>query len=198
MIASLNGTLKAKSPTEVLVDVHGVGYAVSIPVSTFEKLGALDTSVFLFTYLHVREETLHLFGFATEEERALFRLLLSVNGIGPKIAQGILSGIPAAELKHFIATGNVGALTSIPGVGKKTAERIMIELRDKIGGPSGTPGLPTDHQGEIRAEALQALTALGYQRASAEKAIRQALSENKRPLSLEELIKLSLRYTTGG
>ncbi len=198
MIASLNGTLKAKSPTEVLVDVHGVGYAVSIPVSTFEKLGALDTPVFLFTYLHVREDTLHLFGFATEEERALFRLLLSVNGIGPKIAQGILSGIPAAELKHFIATGNVGALTSIPGVGRKTAERILIELRDKIGEPSGSPGLPTDRQGEVRAEALQALTALGYQRASAEKAIRQALGENKRPLSLEELIKLALRYTTSG
>jgi Holliday junction DNA helicase RuvA len=198
MIASLNGTLRAKSPTEVLVDVHGVGYAVSIPVSTFEKLGALDTPVFLFTYLHVREDTLHLFGFATEEERALFKLLLSVNGIGPKIAQGILSGIPAGELKHHIASGNIGALTSIPGVGRKTAERILIELRDKMSATSGGSGLSADQTGEVRAEALLALTTLGYPRASAEKAIRQVLHENKGHLSLEELIKLALRFTTSG
>lgn len=196
MIASLNGILKSKSPTEVHVDVHGVGYAVSIPFSTFEKLGPVNSPIFLFTYLHVREDMLHLFGFATEEERSLFKLLLSVNGVGPKIAQGILSGITASDLRDHIGSGNVAALTSIPGVGKKTAERLVIELREKIGGTSKILGIPGNRQGEVRGEALQALITLGYQRTSAEKAIRQALHESKEPFSLEELIKLALRHIT--
>lgn len=194
MIASLTGLLKSKSPTEVLLDVNGVGYAVSIPLSTFEKLGAQNSHVTLFTHLVVREDALQLYGFATEEERSLFRLLISVNGIGPRIAQAVLSGLSVAELKQHVANGNIAALTAIPNIGRKTAERLVLELRDKID-KVPTPGVitPTDRGAEIRAEALLALTSLGYQRVAAEKAIRQALSENKTDLSLEALIKLALQ-----
>ena len=200
MIASLNGTLKIKTPTEVLIDVQGVGYAVSIPLSTFEKLGNIGSTTTLLTHLHVREDALQLFGFATEEERFLFKLLISVSGIGPKIAQGILSGISAGELKEHIARENIAALTAIPGVGKKTAERLIIELRDKIGKldliTSSTPTL-SSQQEDVRQEALLALTSLGYNRQIAEKALRQVLNEtNGTNLSLQELIKKALRYTS--
>lgn len=194
MISSLTGTLKSKSPTEVLIDVNGVGYAVSIPLSTYEKLGVQNSHVTLFTHLVVREDAMQLFGFATEEERSLFRLLIAVNGIGPKTAQAVLSGLSVAELKQHVASGNIGALTAIPNVGRKTAERLVLELRDKIEKvPSSSTATPSDRGAEIRAEALLALTSLGYQRAAAEKAIRQVLSENKPDLSLEVLIKQALQ-----
>lgn len=200
MIASLNGILRSKSPTEVLIEVNGVGYAVSIPLSTFERLGELNSHVVLLTHLHVREDALQLFGFATEEERYLFKLLISISGIGPRIAQGILSGIGARELRSHIATGNVVALTSVPGVGRKTAERLVIELRDKIGKmelAATSPSGMTDDLSGIRTEALLAMTSLGYTRQVAEKALRQALTEaNGSSLTLQELIKRSLRYAT--
>ncbi len=194
MIASLTGILKSKSPTEILLDVNGVGYAVNIPLSTFEKLGAQNSHITLYTHLVVREDAMQLFGFATEEERSLFRLLITVNGIGPKIAQAVLSGLSVAELKQHVASGNIAALTAIPNIGRKTAERLVLELRDKIEKvpTSGAP-VPTERGAEMRAEALLALTSLGYQRAAAEKAIRQALSENKSDLSLEALIKQALQ-----
>jgi Holliday junction DNA helicase RuvA len=197
MIASLTGILKSKTPTEILLDVNGVGYAVSIPLSTFEKLGAPNSHVTLFTHLVVREDALQLFGFATEEERSLFRLLITVNGIGPKIAQAVLSGLSVAELKQHVASGNIAALTAIPNIGRKTAERLVLELREKIDKvPTPDAAIPADRGAEMRAEALLALTSLGYQRAAAEKAIRQALNEPAgAQLSLEELIKKALRYT---
>lgn len=197
MIASLSGILRVKNPTEILLEVNGVGYALSIPLSTFEKLGNVDAPVFLYTYLHVREDTLQLFGFATERERSLFRLLISVSGIGPKIAQGILSGISALQLNDYISSGNVSALTAIPGVGKKTAERLIVELRDKVEKLAlGTTVVPENRTEAVRNEALLALTSLGYQRSSAEKAIRMALSEpSSDELSVEELIKRALRHT---
>lgn len=198
MIASLSGILRSKSPTEILLEVDGVGYALSIPLSTFEKLGAVNSPVTLLTHLVVREDALQLYGFATLEERELFRLLISVNGIGPRIAQGILSGISVADLKDYIASGSVAALTTIPNVGRKTAERLIVELRDKIEKIPDTQGSASsgDKNAEARAEALRALTSLGYQRAVAEKAIRQALNETDgASLTLEELIKRALRYT---
>jgi Holliday junction DNA helicase RuvA len=201
MIASLSGTLRVKTPTEILVDVNGVGYGVLIPLSTFEKLGDLNAHVTLFTYLHVREDALQLYGFATEEERFLFKLLISVSGIGPKIAQGILSGISVADMKSHIAKGDLAALTAIPGVGKKTAERLIIELRDKVGKlaeqvPSAAMG-PADQEAGMRQEALLALTSLGYNRQVAEKAIRQVLNESAGTgISLQDLIKRALRYTS--
>ncbi len=131
MIAFIDGILKHKSPTEVVVDVHGIGYAVHIPLSTYAKLGDIGRPVSLFTHLQMREDAMQLFGFATSEERQWFRMLLSVSGIGPRLAQGILSGIDVQELHDHIVQGEAAALTSIPGIGKKTAERLIVELRDK-------------------------------------------------------------------
>ena len=201
MIGSLTGTLKHKSPTEVVLDVNGVGYAVIIPFSTYEKIGDLESRVTLVTHLHVREDALQLFGFCTEEERFFFKLLISVNGIGPKIAQGILSGISVLELRQHIAKGNLSALTAIPGVGKKTAERLVVELRDKIGkldsGAMSRAG--TDDGSELRQEALLALTSLGYNRQQAEKAIRQVLQDTTgEKISLQDLIKKALRLAANG
>lgn len=198
MIATLRGTLAVKSPTEIVVDVAGVGYGLSIPLSTYEALGAVDTHVHIYTHLHVREDHLQLFGFATEEERAVFRLLIAVTGIGPKMAQGILSGIPVPDLKRHLAAGNTGALTTIPGVGRKLAERLVLELREKIartGTAEGTSNLPSDPRGRVRAEALLALTSLGYNRAVAEKAVRAAQDEfPDQPPPLETLLKTALRH----
>lgn len=197
MIATLTGTLTHKSPTEVVIEVHGVGYGVSIPISTFEVLGETSSAVTLFTHLYVREDTLHLYGFATEEERDTFRMLISVSGIGPKMAQGILSGITVAELKRHVTHANLSALTTVPGVGKKLAERLVLELRDKVGKlelrmPTGVPA--TDPQAQIHSETLLALTSLGYTRVAAEKAVRAAIREtNGREFTVEELIKASLR-----
>lgn len=199
MIASLTGTLRSKSPTEILVDVNGVGYSVSIPLSTYSRLGEINSSVSLLTYLHVREDAMLLFGFATESERNLFRLLISITGIGPKTAQGILSGISVAELHQHISAGNVNALTAIPGIGRKTAERLVVELRDKIGRTDQSPETATgDKSAQVRNEALLALTSLGYNRVSAEKAIRMALNDGSgAQVSLEELIKKALKFSGG-
>lgn len=195
MIASLTGILRAKTPTEVLVDVNGVGYSVSIPFSTFEKLGEVNSTVTLLTYLQVREDALQLYGFLNEEERFSFRLLISVSGIGPKIAQGILSGISVKELKDHIVRGNVGSLTAIPGIGKKTAERLILELREKVSKTDGG-GLRPQPSDDLRTQALMALTSLGYSKPVAEKAVQRVFSESPAAtLTLEEIIKRSLRYT---
>ncbi len=199
MIASLTGILKHKSPTEVLVDVNGVGYSVSIPLSTYSGLGEVDAPIHLLTHLHVREDALQLFGFATESERELFRRLIGISGIGPKTAQGILSGIAVADLREYIASGNIGALTAIPGVGRKTAERLVVELRDKIGAVGSSTDFaatPSDTNAQVRNEALLALTSLGYNRIAAEKALRSALQDSHgNRLSLEELIKKALKHS---
>jgi Holliday junction DNA helicase RuvA len=198
MIASIRGVLVAKSPTEVIVDTQGVGYSIYIPLSTYASLGGINSTVTLLTYLHVREDALQLFGFATEEERGVFRLLISVSGIGPRMAQTILSGITVPDLKHHLASGNIGALTTIPGVGKKLAERLIVELRDtitKVETSGSFPPPATDKQSQIRSEALLALTSLGYSRPVAEKALLSALKEmNGNDASVEALIKTSLRH----
>ena len=196
MISHLKGILSRKSPTEIVVDVNGIGYAVSIPLSTYEKLGETGSAVTILTYTHVREDILQLYGFATEAEREIFRLLISVSGIGPKIAQGILSGVQPNELQNLIAQANVSALTAIPGVGRKTAERLIVELRDKIAklDAGSFASAPTDAAQGIRAEALMALISLGYNRATAEKAIRTALQElSGKEASIQELLKQALK-----
>jgi Holliday junction DNA helicase RuvA len=197
MIASLRGTLIAKSPTEVLVDVQGVGFSLSIPLSTYEKLGDFRSDVLLHTYLHMREDGLQLFGFITEEERAMFRLLLGVAGIGPKMALGILSGLPVAELRKHLASGNLSALTAISGIGRKLAERLILELREKIMrvdvGGEVAAGVPDD-QTRIRQEAIMALMSLGFARPAADRALRAALQTPEgTEAPLETLIKLALR-----
>ena len=198
MIARLRGTLAAKSPTEIVVDVGGVSFAVSIPLSTFERLGEAGAPVAVFTHLHVREDALQLYGFSTEGERELFRMLIAVSGIGPKMAQGILSGISAGDLRNHILTGNAGALTAIPGVGRKTAERLVVELRDRIARADGAASGGAAFAGEgagVLGEALLALTSLGYNRAAAEKAIRGAIQESHdAEASVEALIKAALRH----
>jgi Holliday junction DNA helicase RuvA len=198
MIASIRGTLTFKSPTEVIVDVQGVGYGVSIPLSTYATLGNVNGPVTLFTYLHVREDALQLFGFASEEERSIFKLLISVSGIGPRMGQTILSGITVPDLKHHITSGNLGALTTIPGVGKKLAERLIFELRERISKVETSGHLPpaaTDRQSQIRSEALLALTSLGYSRPVAERSLLTGLREtNGKDVSVEELIKAALRH----
>jgi len=198
MITSLHGILVRKSPTEVVIDVQGVGYGVSIPLSTFEVLGDLNAPVSLFTYLHVREDALQLFGFASEEERSLFKVLISVSGIGPRMAQSILSGITGTELRNAILQGNSGMLMAIPGVGRKLAERLVLELRDKIGKmQAGPSSLSPSAEGQpaIRSEALLALTSLGYNRAAAERAITAAINDDgSAEGSVEKLIKAALRH----
>jgi Holliday junction DNA helicase RuvA len=198
VIASLRGTLVHKSPTEIVIDVQGVGFGVHIPLSTFEALGDVNSPVVLFTHLHVREDALQLFGFATEEERNMFRVLISVTGIGPKMAQGILSGISGGDLRNAILQGNYGLLTTIPGVGRKLAERLVVELRDKIGKVAAGSSLlvaTSDTQTQVRTEALLALTSLGYSRPSAERAIKTAIKDDTRvEASVEALIKAALRH----
>ena len=197
MIASLRGRLVHKSPTEVVVDVHGVGYGLSVPLSTYEALGEIGTECTLVTHLHVREDQFQLFGFASEAERDLFRILLTVTGIGPRLAQSILSGISVQDLRSHLVQGNLTALTAVPGIGRKLAERLVVELRDKasrIEAPLATGAAGSDLKVKVRSEALLALTSLGYSRPMAEKGLRAAIQEsNDREVGVEELIKASLR-----
>jgi Holliday junction DNA helicase RuvA len=192
MISFLEGVLVSKSPTELIVDVNGVGYAVHIPLSTYEKVDGVGGRVKIYTHLHVREDAMQLYGFASEMERELFRLLISVSGIGPRIAQGILSGMESGELKQAIRSGNHSALTMIQGVGRKTAERIVVELRDKLGKMDESVPSAMGKGASPRSEALAALMSLGYSRASAESALRNVV-QTSGDLPLEELIKHALR-----
>ncbi|MDI6802361.1 MAG: Holliday junction branch migration protein RuvA [Bacteroidota bacterium] len=197
MLSYLTGKLTYKTPTEIVIDVNGVGYSLNISLTTYEQLSSANDQVKVFTYLHVREDALLLFGFSSESEREMFKLLISVSGIGPKIAQGMLSGMTADELKSAIQTGDIAALTSLQGVGRKTAERLLLELRDKIGKAEiELPSFPaTSPQIKTRNDALNALISLGYNRNTAENAIREVLKENK-DLSVEELIRQALRHTS--
>lgn len=196
MIASLTGILRIKLPTEVLIDVNGVGYSIGIPFSTFEKLGEPNTTVTLLTHLQVREDALQLYGFLTEDERFIFRLLISVSGIGPKIAQGILSGISVKDLRDHIVRGNAAALTAIPGIGKKTADRLILELREKVSRTDGSTGIAPRASDDRRTQALMALTSLGYSKIVAEKALHRVFSDSSgSDLTLEEIIKRALRHT---
>jgi Holliday junction DNA helicase RuvA len=200
VIFALEGKIVSKSPVEVVVDVGGIHYLVNIPVTVYEKLGEVGANVKLYTYLIVREEEIYLYGFSSIEERDFFKLLISVSGIGPKMAQAIMSGMSVDELKNSIIRGDVSSLVSIPGVGKKTAERVIVELRDKIAKIefAGKPlEFISSDQVEVRNEALLALISLGFSRQSAEKAIRAVLKENeKMEFTVEELVKQALRHIT--
>lgn len=195
MIGSLRGILRTKSPTELTIDVNGVGYVVSVSLATSQRLGLINEPVSLLTHLHVREDAMQLFGFADEEERRVFRLLVSITGIGPRTALGILSGTSPGELTAAIARKDHAALTALPNIGRKTAERLILELRDKVAS-SEAPAPAGGESEQLRAEALMALTALGFSRPVAEKAIRQALSEAAQgPIAVEDLVRRALRRT---
>ena len=202
MIAHLSGILLSKQATSVILDVGGVGYEVTIPVSTFYDLEEPGSKVQLRIYTHVKEDALQLYGFKTARERELFMRLISVSGIGPKLGITLLSGMSADEMIASIRTNNLARLTLIPGVGRKTAERLVMELRDKVTSLSSaeleeelgakTAGAPAATEDSMRSDVLSALLNLGYQRSSAEKAITAALDEGG-DISMELILRRSLR-----
>ena len=181
MIARLAGRLAEKTPGRIVVDVQGVGYDVQVPLSTFYVLGEPGTSVSVRVHTHVREDVIALFGFATGLEQDLFERLISISGIGPKLALAVLSGMEPPDLVRAIKGQDVARLTSIPGVGKKTAERIGLELKDRLpqslqaAADAARPPAPED---QLRADLLSALLNLGYQRAAADKAIDKVLKDS--------------------
>ena len=203
MIAHLSGTLISKQATSVIVDVGGVGYDVAIPLSTFYELGEIGEPVQLRVYTHVREDALQLYGFKSARERELFLQLISVNGVGPGLAIKLLSGMNADEMIASIRTNNLVRLVAIPGVGRKTAERLVVDLRDKIAALSSPAleeefaakaavgGAPTTTEA-MRNDAMSALANLGYQKAAIEKAVKNAIDEGGE-LSVEVILRRSLR-----
>jgi Holliday junction DNA helicase RuvA len=173
MIARLAGTVLEKHPMRVVVDVSGVGYDVHVPLSSFGAIGEHGSSIVLRVHTHVREDALMLYGFASQVELTIFERLISVSGIGPRLALAVLSGLPPSELAAAISRGDVGQLTRIPGIGKKTAERIVLELKDKLA--AAVPGEPSAAPTGPREDLLSALVNLGYHRPTAEKAVDDVL-----------------------
>ncbi len=196
MIAQLSGTLTEKTPTRILVDVNGVGYDVFIPITTYEKLDQVGSAVRLKTYLNVREDALQLFGFSTQKEKNMFLTLITVSGIGPKLALGILSGCAVEDLARFIVNGEEDALTRLPGVGRKTAQRLITELKDKMAQfESEKDRKPAFVRTDVEAkyqEAVLALVSLGYNKNSAQKMLLPILKEEP-AVPLDELIKRVLK-----
>lgn len=197
MIASLYGILRFKSPGHVTVEVNGVGYRVFIPLSTFYELADEGSSIVLNIYTAVREDAIHLYGFRTPEEKQLFELLLSVNGIGPKLAINLLSGISSSDFIRAVFREDRQTLTKIPGVGKKMAERMILELRDRvIKLDTGTVREETKEESPldtIREDALSALVNLGYKKSHAKSVVDRIVDSAGQPLALEEVLKRALK-----
>jgi Holliday junction DNA helicase RuvA len=197
MIAHLSGTLLTKAPQSVIIDNGGIGYEVIVPLSTFYSLPEKDGRVSLHIYTHVREDALMLFGFYTPLEKEIFTMLISVSGIGPKLATNILSGIGPEQLLEAMARGDTGRMQSIPGIGKKTAERIALELRERAMKLKGTleplppQGVPPEEEGMLD-DAASALMNLGYSAKSAKDAVEKARSRLE-TVNLQFLIKEALR-----
>ncbi len=193
MISRIRGTLIEKTPTYIVVETSGVGFKIGIPLSSFNVLGEAGEPVCILTHLHAREDAIQLYGFATSEERELFQMLISVSGIGPRSAQGVLSGIAVDEFKQAVRNRDVTTITSAPGIGKKTAERLILELREKIGeapsGASESAVVPATSTGK---EAVMALISLGYKRNRAQELVDKLL-RNEPDLTVEEVIRRVLR-----
>lgn len=188
MIGYLKGKIISAKPTKVLIDVNGVGYLVNISISTFEKISG-EEFISLFIYTNVKEDAITLFGFFTEVEKEMFELLISVNGIGPKIALNILSSIQYNDLKYAIETSDIARIVAVPGIGRKSAERLILELKGKLGNITAGAGDSIIHG--FKHEAVMALSTLGYNSKIAEKVVSDLLQ--KAPdLSLEEIIKKAL------
>lgn len=194
----LSGTVAEKGPTWAVLDVGGVGYELTLPISTSQKLPAVGKEIKLLTHFVVREDAQLLFGFLTKEEHSLFKLLLTVSGIGPKMAITILSGLGIGELKRAIVDGSVAALTSISGIGRKTAERLVIELREKVAveSMSSARGLEViQKEDALVDDSMQALVSLGYNKQNAKTAIQKALANAKKAdWTAETLIRESLKH----
>ncbi len=197
MISQLSGRVARKGGMEVVIDCQGVGYAVSVPLSTLDLVPAEGENVTLLTILAVREDAMQLYGFLTDPEREAFKLLTTIQGVGGRTALGILSATTLDGLRKAIATGNVTALTRLPGIGKKTAERIVVELREKIIGvvPSGSEtGVAASPLSQTADDAVSALQALGYARPAAEKAVKAAISADPSITdSTEAIIRAALK-----
>ena len=196
MISHLRGTLVSKEPVLVTIDVGGLGYSVNIPLSTFEKLPEMNSTITLYTHLHVREDEMSLFGFHTEEERKMFRLLIGISGIGPKVALGILSGTGIIQLKKSVMEGDVDRLTTIKGIGKKTAQRLILELRDKLGAADDSDewlreGAETELDKSIMTT-VSALETLGYSHKQAFEAAKKSARSLGADAPPEDLIRDAL------
>lgn len=193
MIALLRGTLVEKHPNQAIVDVGGVGYDVTIPVSTYARLPDAGSEVRLRVHTHMREDALLLYGFLSQDEKALFEKLISVSSIGPKLAITVLSGLAAADLLLAIRRGEIERLVRIPGVGKKTAERIVLELRDKLPAPAGEEqAAPSSTVSPVDQDVLSALLNLGCARPAAEAAVRQAKTAAGASADFEPLFRRAL------
>ena len=193
MIARLVGRLALKSPEALIVDVHGVGYRVMVSLTAFAALPEQGGEVELAIHTNLRENALELFGFVTAEEKALFGALITVSGVGPRMALNILSGLPAADLRDALAAGNVNRLVAIPGVGKRTAERLIVELQDRV--RKLAAAAPADGAGPLDAEAVSALVNLGYRLPDAERAVRAVTATGARDLA--EVIRRALQKLSG-
>ena len=195
MIGFLRGRIADKQLNTLIVDVQGVGYEVHVPLSTFYDAGEQGAEITLRIHTHVREDALQLYGFLTELERQLFERLISVSGIGPKLAIAVLSGMDSRDLLACVQRGDVARLTGIPGIGKKTAERIVLELRDRLAqlpGAAPVDVAPVNGVDRVRGDLLSALQNLGYHRPQAEKAIDATLQTMSSP-TFEQALKAALR-----
>jgi Holliday junction DNA helicase RuvA len=200
MIGQLRGTLLEKTPSRLVVDVSGVGYVVLVPLSTFYVVGEAGGSVSLRIHTHVREDVIALYGFATPLEHDVFERLIGISGIGPKLALAVLSGIEPAELIKAVRQQDVARLTAIPGIGKKTAERISLELKDRLPSaltPAGQPVPAATPEDQLRTDLVSALLNLGYQRPAAERAIGKVIERDPQ-VGFERALKETLRLLMRG
>lgn len=190
MIASLKGTVSSKKPEGIIIEVGGIGYHVSVPLCSLCNIPEPGSEVFLHTYTHVREDALQLYGFLSEEERKVFVALLGVNGIGPKLGMAILSGMPVQRFMEAVVSEDLPLLSTIPGLGKKTASRLILELREKLPKMSG---LAKEHN---FVDAVSALVNLGYKKSLSEKAVERAVKNGAD--SIEDVIREALKCLTEG
>ncbi len=190
MISSLSGKLESLASDYAIINVGGIGFQVRMPTSTLSTLGTIGKEVRLHTHLHLREDNVTLYGFGSAGELSLFQILISVSGVGPKLALNMLSAMSIDQLTMAIASGSIDLLTTVPGIGKKIASRLILELKEKIG--AGWVITPATQVAQENADVLAALTSLGYSAAEATRAVASLPSDSK--LSLEEKIKLALQY----
>jgi Holliday junction DNA helicase RuvA len=196
LIGHLHGRLLRKQPQQALIDVGGVGYRVHTPLSTFYRLGVLGQDVALSIHTHVRDDAIQLFGFATDDELALFERLIAVSGVGPRLALSILSGIDVVDLIAALRNSDIARLTRVPGVGKRTAERLVLELRDKMAGFVPATEEPAPPSASLKDDVVSALANLGYSRADAERALSRALRQAPEA-NFEDLLRVTLQVASG-
>ena len=193
MIERIRGILLRKTPTQAVVDVGGVAFSISIPFTTYDRLPALGCEASVVTHLHVRDDGMQLFGFSTEPERDLFLRLIGISGVGPKMALAILSRFTPDDLSMVVSSGDAKRLSSVKGIGQKTAERLIVELRHKAGLQADITPEPVPGDRSVGSEALRALEALGYSIAEADEAVRRCRRQVGEGVTVEEIIRFALK-----